>query len=156
MPKGKQNIDAAVDSILGAKPAAQEKKAPANKGAKPPANKGAKASADDLVGERPSKAKGKAAAPAAKVKAKPAAKAKGKTPTARGERGSGKFYFPMAEREKLAKVIKAKLRKPTTTAEFAGAHNVETWQVRLAAKVLMRAKEIKLVKDGSTLTMQPK
>jgi hypothetical protein len=122
--------------------------------------------AADLVGTAPTVSKpgkgttakkaAKAATPAAAkpaAKAKPA-KAKGGT-AGTGVRGQGKFYFAPDKKAALAAQLK-RLKKPTTTAEYAAEHNVPTWQVRLAARVLEGEKLMALKQSGAVLTMHPK
>ena len=123
------------------------------------------AEVDDLTGEAPAKAKSKAkskakdAAPAkgkAKEAAKPAKKAKKESG---GVKGTGKFYFPPEEREKLAPKVKAVIAKGKITskaiAEKLGVE--EVWKVRLTAQYLASNKEIKIAgKEGNVLSYAPK
>lgn len=139
------------DDLIGGAPGAT----PA-KGRKPaqPAPAGKAAAARKPAGPSntkpaaPSNTKGKAAAPA---KAKPAA-----SNGERAGRGGGKFYFDPDDKAAVMKLLKQKVRKATTTAEFATNNDVPTWQVRLAAVALKNDGVFKLVKTGSVLTMQPK
>lgn len=137
---------------------------------------------DDLIGDTPAtapkkvavkKAAVKKAAPAAAAKKAAPAAAK-KTPAAvakkvpakkaaakasdRGERGAGKFYFPVGsvEREKLKKTLVAKVKGAITTKQIAEKLGVPTWQVRLAAVEAAGEKLLKVKKDGATLTVSPK
>lgn len=104
--------------------------------------------------------KAKAPAPLPKKAVKAAAgKPAKKAAAASGERsarGAGKFYFSPEDRAKVTKLLTTKVRKPTTTKEFAAANDIPTWQVRLAAVDLVAAKKMTLKKDGAALTMSPK
>lgn len=87
-------------------------------------------------------------------KAAPAAK---KKTAARGERGTGQFYFPEDDpvRQRIVKSLKA-LKSEITTKALAEKLEVETWQVRKSMRPLVAEKLLKLKKEGNLLLLVPR
>jgi hypothetical protein len=115
-----------------------------------------KKKAKEVVDEKPSRAgktaKGDDAKPEKKAKAK---KEKSNGGGEKAARGEGKYYFDPDEKAGVMAKL-SKLKKPTTTREYAEANEIESFKVRLAATALRREGKLKLVKEGNTITMQPK
>lgn len=161
----KKTVDNVVDDLVGtapgkaagkaAAPAGKAAAAPANKKPAAPANKGTGNKAPATKGAAALKAAKPAATPAAKGNKAPATKAKPASTGERGARGTGKFYFAPEAKDALVKKLR-QIKKPVTTAEYAATHGVPTWQVRLAAKVLVGEKVMNWKKEGATLTLSPK
>lgn len=98
--------------------------------------------------DKAKKPNGKSSEPAPKAKA-----AKEKS----APREAGKYNFPVGSKEREALKAKVvKLKKAATTKEVAAQLKAETWQVRLVAVELVAEKKLKMVKSGTTFTLQPR
>lgn len=112
---------------------------------------------EDLIGDAPKKkAAATKKAPAATGKKAPVKKAA--KAAARGERGTGKYYFPVDSKERNA--IKARVQQSVkgsvTTRELAEKLKLPTWKVRLCAQELEGEKKLKTKMTGSMLTVSPR
>lgn len=103
---------------------------------------------------------GEAAVKPAKVAAAKPAKKAAASARSRGAAGGGKYFFPVAskEREDLKKKVLALVTKKReiSTKEAASTLGAETWQVRLVSVELEEGKQIKREKDGNAFNLKAK